>query len=103
MIKEPRLSLAALKVLRVLLDAPRSGLSGAEISSTTKVLAGTLYPLLARLEDAGWVTSYWEAGDPRKLGRPRRRYYNFTGQGAKAARSTLMELTPREAGDKAWA
>jgi hypothetical protein len=30
----------------------------------TKVGSGTLYPMLARLEAAGWLTSEWEVVDP---------------------------------------
>ena len=39
--------------------------------------SGTLYPLLARLEAAGWFTSEWEDVDPSEVGRPRRRLYKL--------------------------
>jgi PadR family transcriptional regulator, regulatory protein PadR len=45
---------------------------------------GTLYKALARLEDAGLLTSRWE--DPAAAeGRPRRRLYELTGRGAEVA------------------
>lgn len=87
--KDIRLSGAALKVLRHFLDAPRQPRSGAEISREAKVGSGTLYPILARLEEAGWFTSEWEAIDPREEGRPRRRYYTITATGQSAAREAL--------------
>ena len=66
-----RLSQQGLKVLRFLMETPREGRSGAEMSKATKVGSGTLYPMLARLEAAGWLTSEWEVIDPSEAGRPR--------------------------------
>ena len=49
---------------------------------------GTLYKALGRLEEFGLLTSRWE--DPETaVGRPRRRLYELTGQGAKAAEGAL--------------
>ncbi len=42
--------------------------------------AGTLYPLLHRLETESLVASYWQ---PSESG-PRRKYYRLTPKGAKA-------------------
>jgi DNA-binding PadR family transcriptional regulator len=67
-------------------------MSGAEIARSTKLSSGTLYPILLRLEEVGWVESRWEAGDPHELGRPRRRFYQATGVGRKEARSALREV-----------
>ena len=77
-----RLSGPTLKVLKLLLEKPgvRSQ-SGADISRSTNVGSGTLYPLLARLEQAGWLRSEWEVVDPSEVGRPRRRFYKITGTG----------------------
>jgi PadR family transcriptional regulator PadR len=68
-------------------------LSGAEIARSTKLASGTLYPILFRLEEADWVESRWEKGDPRELGRPRRRLYMITGVGAKNARAAFKDVT----------
>lgn len=46
--------------------------------SAPEVKEGTLYPLLHRLEDAGYVSSDWEAQDRQ---RPRK-YYVLTNSGA---------------------
>ena len=46
---------------------------------------GTLYKALGRLEELGLLTSRWE--DPAVAeGRPRRRLYDVTGEGAHAVR-----------------
>jgi PadR family transcriptional regulator PadR len=41
--------------------------------------SGTVYPILERLEQAGWVAGRWETGQPAD--RPRRRFYTVTGTG----------------------
>jgi PadR family transcriptional regulator PadR len=57
--------------------------------------AGSVYPILERLETAGWITSNWEA-DTARSG-PRRRYYELTDEGALAARTAIASFRPREA------
>lgn len=51
--------------------------------------SGTIHPILARLEQAGWLESRWEEIDPSEKGRPRRRYYRFTSDGAALACTAL--------------
>jgi DNA-binding PadR family transcriptional regulator len=67
-------------------------LSGADIARSTRLSSGTLYPILSRLESAKWIESHWENGDPHKLGRPRRRFYQVTALGARNARKQFTEL-----------
>lgn len=57
---------------------------GLAIIKTSGRQAGTVYPVLERLERSGWVTSTW-ADEPDRPG-PRRRYYQLTEDGARAAR-----------------
>jgi DNA-binding PadR family transcriptional regulator len=45
---------------------------------------GTLYKALGRLEEFGLLTSRWEDAAAAE-GRPRRRLYELTGEGARAA------------------
>lgn len=46
---------------------------------------GTLYKALARMTDAGLLTAEWEQPDDAEAqGRPRRRLYRVTGEGARA-------------------
>ena len=52
-----RLTQPTLKVLRYLLETPREGRSGVEMSKATKIGSGTLYPMLARMEANGWLRS----------------------------------------------
>jgi PadR family transcriptional regulator, regulatory protein PadR len=88
------------KVLGILLSRPREEISGAEVARATKLASGTLYPILLRLEKAGWVESNWETGDPHKLGRPRRRFYRITAEGARGAQFAFQDIFP--VGELAW-
>ena len=90
--RDLRLTQPTLKVLRFLLERPRDGRSGAEMSKATKVGSGTLYPMLARLEAAGWLSSEWEVVNPSEAGRPRRRFYKLTGAGQNNALAALADL-----------
>ena len=86
----PRITSQTLKVLAAVHAEQRA--SGAEIAKQSGLASGTLYPILLRLEAAGWLQSEWEFGDPSTLGRPRRRYYTLTAEGAKCASETARDL-----------
>lgn len=66
-------------VLGLLVDRPRYGLDLAQSLHESGLIAsdGSLYPLLTRLRDAGFVSTDWSQGDN---GRPRR-YYDITDAG----------------------
>jgi PadR family transcriptional regulator PadR len=76
-----RMSLQTLKVLDAFLNDPTDELAGADVQKRSGIASGTLYPILLRLESAGWFVSRWEAVDPASVGRPRRRLYRLTPTG----------------------
>jgi PadR family transcriptional regulator PadR len=80
-----RMSLQTLRVLEAFLESPTVTLSGADIHQSCGIASGTLYPILLRLEAAGWFVSEWESIDPSEAGRPRRRLYRLTTTGLKRA------------------
>ena len=88
----PRLTSQSLKVLKMFVDAPSQTYSGAEIMKATGLSSGTLYPILFRFEDYGFLKSKWEKGRAQMLGRPRRKLYSVTAPGLTVARSALTEL-----------
>jgi PadR family transcriptional regulator, regulatory protein PadR len=59
---------------------------------------GTLYKALGRLEELGLLASRWEAAEAAE-GRPRRRLYELTGEGVRAAEAHRAEqrAMPRRA------
>lgn len=86
MIPLARLTPATVDVLRVLLDDGAS-VWGMLVIKRTGRPAGSVYPILERLEGAGWVASSWEPDTDRSG--PRRRLYELTGDGVQAARSAV--------------
>ena len=84
-----RLTKPTARVLRLLLDAADGRAYGLELMNDAGVGAGTLYPMLNRLETIGWLNGAWEDVDPVEVGRPPRRYYTLTSQGRLEATATL--------------
>lgn len=73
-----------LAVVNVLMGlGPDDHAWGFRICDETGLGSGSVYPILERLEDTGWVRSYWEDSQPS--GRPRRRFYEMTGHGRSEA------------------
>jgi len=80
-IRDVRMSLQTLRVLETFLENPMTELAGADVHKRGELASGTLYPILLRLETAGWFVSRWEAVNPAHVGRPRRRLYRLTPSG----------------------
>jgi PadR family transcriptional regulator, regulatory protein PadR len=87
-----RMTTAVAKVAATLLADPTADRYGLDLIRATGLPSGTLYPLLERLQRAGWVEAHWEDIDPVAAGRPARRYYRLTAEGVTAARSELAAL-----------
>jgi PadR family transcriptional regulator PadR len=79
--RDVRITLQTLRVLEAFLDQPSQSLSGSDVQKRSGLASGTLYPILLRLEAAGWFVSRWETVDPSAVGRPRRRLYRLTSAG----------------------
>src|SRR5512133_3366611 len=88
---KPRMTLHSLLVLKVFSNSPLEEHYGLEICRTAGLPGGTIYPILARFEQAGWLTSTWEQIDPAVAGRRPRRFYRLTPSGAEQARRALTE------------
>jgi PadR family transcriptional regulator PadR len=87
-----RISLQTLKTLEAFLENPAGELSGAHVRKRSGLASGTVYPILLRLESAGWFVSRWEAIDPVTAGRPRRRLYRLTPSGLACASRLFASL-----------
>jgi PadR family transcriptional regulator, regulatory protein PadR len=84
-----RMTVRTWRVVQVFLDRPTEGLYGSSVSHLAGLPSGVTYPILARLEALGWLSSLWEYVDPRADGRPARRYYGLTFWGEAQAREML--------------
>jgi PadR family transcriptional regulator len=88
----PRMTLPTQLVLRAMLTEPTLEMYGLQISHAAELPSGTIHPILARLERCGWLESRWEDIDPAREGRPRRRYYRLSTEGAEYARTALARV-----------
>ncbi len=77
------------RVLLDLLSQRRHWLHGYELSEHTGLKSGTLYPILIRLSDRGLLEAKWEPSE--FAGRPPRRLYRLTAQGATFAATHCAE------------
>jgi PadR family transcriptional regulator len=90
----PRMTIPTQLVLRALLAEPTQEMYGLQICEQAGLPSGTIHPILARLEkEHGLLTSRWEDIRPEDEGRPRRRYYRLTEDGAERARIALAQAT----------
>ena len=90
----PRMTIPTQLVLRALLAEPTREMYGLQIGAAAGLPvrddppdpgpAGTR---------VGWLTSRWEDAVPAEEGRPRRRYYQLTQDGAERARIALAQAT----------
>ena len=92
--RTPHLSAPALRVLSLMLSEPTEGFYGLDLMDRCQIKSGTLYPLLARYAEAGWLEAEQEQIDASAAGRPRRTYYRLTAEGATGAREALAAITP---------
>jgi PadR family transcriptional regulator PadR len=88
-----------LDVLEIFLQALAHDeeLHGWAIMKATKRAGPTVYGVLDRLEDAGWVTGRWE-DQPSDANTPRRRLYRLSPTGTVAARKLLADRRPATLG-----
>ena len=82
-----RLTRTATRTLLAFLEAPRSWRYGYDLMKVTDLSSGTLYPLLARLTEDGWLESRWEESE--LPGKPPRQLYRLTATGRIQARQAL--------------
>jgi PadR family transcriptional regulator PadR len=90
------------RVLTVMIADPSAPQYGYDLMKAAKLPSGTLYPMLARLEQDGLVDAEWEAQREDAAGRPPRKYYRLTAEGLRVARLELAQSAssapPRRAG-----
>lgn len=91
-----RVTAPLLDVLEVLLQAFDDGaeVHGWAIMKATKRSGPTVYGVVDRLEDAGWISGRWEDENPEPS-KPRRRLYRLTPNGAVEARVLITARRPQ--------
>ena len=90
---KPRLSRQTLQVLDAFLEYPQDWTYGYDLSRSTGLKSGTLYPILMRLAERKLLETSWETADP---GKPPRHLYRLTAAGMGFARENRL---PRRTGN----
>lgn len=65
---------------------------GYDLGRRAGLKSGTLYPILVRLAERGWLETRWT--HPERPGRPPRHIYRLTALGAEGAAASLEGLQP---------
>ncbi|MET9400906.1 helix-turn-helix transcriptional regulator [Kitasatospora sp. NPDC002965] len=90
----PRLTKPTMGVLDVLISADDADPAwGLRICVEADLGSGTVYPILERLADLGWVEA-WPESTPHP-GRPARRFYKLTATGRRKASEALQARAKR--------
>ena len=83
---------ATAAVVSALMESSES-IWGLQIVKMTGLKTGTVYPILERLEDAGWITSQWDTDLTRKG--PRRRYFKLETEAVPRAQEYISAQRPK--------
>lgn len=84
----PRVTPQLLDVLAALLNAPDHEAHGWSVARVAKIGGPSAYRILDRCKDRGLATSRWDETEP---GKPPRRLYKLTEDGAERVRALLKE------------
>jgi PadR family transcriptional regulator PadR len=86
------ISVATAKVLAAFLEAPQREQYGFGLMRATGLKSGSLYPILDRLNQSGWLRAYDEDIDEVAAGRPKRRLYSLSALGEEEAPRAVAEF-----------
>ena len=93
-----RLSPQTLRVLDAFLQYPQEWTYGYDLSRSTGLKSGTLYPILMRLAERELLETSWETAEP---GKPPRHMYRLTPTGMHFARENRFLRTTGNLGQAA--
>ena len=88
------LSGQAQTVLIALLNAGSDWSHGYQLVRAAGIKSGTLYPLLIRLTEQGYLDAEWQ--QPTETGRPPRHAYRLTAAGLELARGILSDRVSKQ-------
>lgn len=89
MARDRRPSKQMLALLAELSNCAQEWRHGYDLMKATGLLSGTVYPLLMRMTDEGFVEAKWH--EPAQPGRPARHVYRLTAKGLALARAALQD------------
>ena len=91
-----KLSPQSSAVIQYMLNDVKSPVYGLQLIEDLKQPAGTIYPILERLESIGWIQGNWENDKQKDYGRRKRKLYTLTkegkGEGRKHVKNVVKDL-----------
>lgn len=87
MVRPRKPSPQAIALLDALLSRPLEWRYGYDLGKQVGLKSGSLYPLLMRLTDQGWLDAEWHT--PSRPGLPPRHAYRLTESGCSHARAAI--------------
>ena len=90
--EDVELTLKSARLVNAFLADPGRARYGLELMRATGMPSGSMYPLLARFESAGWLTKSREDIDPVAEGRPRRTLYTLAEEAVPVAQAKLAAI-----------
>lgn len=93
MARSPNSSPHTRAVLQSLLGSYPGHTYGYDLSRATELKSGTLYPILKRLHEQGYLDAEWE--DSPHAGKPPRHIYRLSESGLALARERQAGKSPR--------
>ena len=89
-----RITVSFLKLFSIFIVHLSDEFTGEDICRRTEMQSGTVYPMLIKLEERGWLKARWENINPHVEGRPKRHYYGITKRGLKCGIKILADHFP---------
>ena len=83
------------QIFNMMLERPGKSWYGLELADAAGIGSATIYHALTRMERAGMLRARWEPETASELGRPQRRLYDLTPEGARVGREAVSNYRPR--------
>lgn len=86
---QERVTVAFLRILELFIANDKSSYCGSDVMKLLNLRSGTVYPLLTRMTNAGWLSRELENVNPKLVGRPAKRFYQISSTGLKEGKRLI--------------
>lgn len=86
---QERVTVAFLRILEFFVLNEKSSYCGADVMKYLNLPSGTVYPLLTRMTNSGWLNRELENVNPKLVGRPAKRFYQISNTGLKEGKKLI--------------
>lgn len=86
---QEQVTVAFLRILELFIANDKSSYCGSDVMRFLNLPSGTVYPLLTRMTNAGWLNRELENVNPKLVGRPAKRFYQISSTGLKEGKRLI--------------